>query len=58
MRFQFLSTLLIAVLATQVNAETLYRSGNSKTPVPTNERLLKDFGPLVDGHFIHRPGYG
>ena len=58
MRLQFLLTLLIAFLVTEVSGETLYRSGNTKTPVPTAERLLKDFGPLVDGSFIHRPKFG
>lgn len=60
MRLQFLSTLLIAFLVTgEVSAETLYRGSDKKaTPLPSDNRLLKDFGDLVNGNFIYRKGFG
>ena len=61
MRLQFLSTLLIAFLATEVSAETLYRGTKEdkvKKVVPSDARLLGDFGGLQDGNFIYKPDHG
>ncbi|CAG7852674.1 SubName: Full=Uncharacterized protein {ECO:0000313/EMBL:CCA71398.1} [Serendipita indica DSM 11827] len=57
MQFTTATLFAIALLAANVNAVTLYRGGNSHTPVTGDRVRHQDFGHPSDGHY-HPNGGG
>ncbi|TDL14597.1 hypothetical protein BD410DRAFT_809608 [Rickenella mellea] len=52
---QLQSILFVVLLAIFVDAERVFRAGNTMVPVTGTEAKEKDFGPLVNGKF--QPGF-